>query len=249
MMQITVPARVRGLLRQIGTTASERGLQAYAVGGCVRDWMMGRAATADVDVTVEGDGIGLAQEVAAALQASTKAHPAFGTATLILGAPSRRRRIDFASCRRETYAKPGAYPTVAAGSIEDDLFRRDFTINAMAAAIAPGRFGVLIDPFSGSADLRRRVLRVLHERSFLDDPSRILRGVRFAQRFDFAWEPRTRGLAHSAIAAGALGWLNAGRVSKELERMAEEPDPRACLERLADLLSVSAVRVGDAAER
>ena len=219
--------------------ASERGLEAYAVGGCVRDWMLRRAIVTDLDVTVEGDGMGLAQAVAQRLHEPASVHPAFGTATVMLGASTAQHRIDFASCRRETYARPGAYPTVAAGSIEEDLFRRDFTLNAMAAAIAPGRFGLLIDPFGGARDLRAHLLRVLHDRSFLDDPSRILRGIRFAERFGFIWERHTAALAQEAVAAGALGWLNAGRLSKELQRMAEEPDPGGCLERLADLLSGS----------
>ena len=147
-----------------------------------------------------------------------------------------RGRIAFAPCRREQYAKPAAYPTVRAGTLEDDLFRRDFTINAMAMAIGPRQFGRLVDPFRGAQDLRQRRLRMLHERSFLDDPSRMLRGVRFAQRFGLRWEPRTERAAREALRAGALGRLNAGRLRKELYRILQEPKPRACLEALAALL-------------
>ena len=126
------------------------------------------------------------------------------------------------------------------GTLEDDLFRRDFTINAMAVAIAPGRLGMLVDPFQGLRDLHRKTLRMLHGRSFLDDPSRILRGIRFAQRFGLRWERQTQRALKAAIAAGALGRLNAGRLRKELDRMCDEPDPRACFEQFAKLLKPAA---------
>jgi tRNA nucleotidyltransferase (CCA-adding enzyme) len=100
----------------------------------------------------------------------------------------------------------------------------------------PGRFGALLDPFHGARDLRQKRLRILHERSFLDDPSRILRGIRFAQRFGLHWEPRTVRAAREALAANALGWLNAGRLSREMERMLQEPDPLACLQQLGAFL-------------
>ncbi len=147
-----------------------------------------------------------------------------------------RLRLDVATCRKELYTKPAAYPTVSRGTLADDLFRRDFTINAMAVAIIPDRFGLLVDPFHGLHDLRRKQLRMLHERSFFDDPSRILRGVRFAQRFGLRWERQTEEAARRAIAAGGLGWLNTGRLRKELDRMLDEPNPRACLRGLAMFL-------------
>jgi tRNA nucleotidyltransferase (CCA-adding enzyme) len=125
---------------------------------------------------------------------------------------------------------------VVQGTLHDDLFRRDFTINAMAVALNPPRFGELIDPFGGREDLRDRLLRVLHPRSFIDDPSRILRGIRFAQRFGCQYHQATRHLLEEALAAGALGWLNAGRLRKELDRMLEEPNPLACLRQLWGLL-------------
>ena len=186
----------------------------------------------DLDIVVEGDGVALAQDVAGVLGARVTTHQQFGTATV----EANGQRIDFASARRETYAKPAAYPQVSAGTVEDDLRRRDFTINAMAMAIHPDQFGRLVDPFHGRQDLRRKLLRVLHPNSFRDDPSRILRGIRFAQRFELRWEPTTRRLLRAAIRAGALGWLNLGRVRKELDRMLEEPNPRGCLRQLATLL-------------
>lgn len=230
---VRIPPSAKSLLQTVGCIAEAMGVRAYAVGGCVRDWLVGQSTT-DLDVTVEGKGIDVARAVSQALAGSLEVHQQFGTATVSIRRPARR--IDFATCRKERYAHPAAYPTVAPGTIEDDLFRRDFTVNAMAVDIAPGRVGVLIDPFGGRVDLARKSLRVLHARSFLDDPSRILRGIRFAQRFGLRWEPRARRLRDEAVAAGALGWLNAGRLRKELEWMSEEPDPATCFRAFATLL-------------
>ncbi|MBI2104525.1 MAG: CCA tRNA nucleotidyltransferase [Candidatus Omnitrophica bacterium] len=244
--QVPIPRRVEPLLRAIGGLADQRGMRAYAVGGCVRDWLLGLPIdTPDLDVTVEGDGIAVARAAGHALGGTLTVHQQFGTATQRLrrradgGRPSGPLRVDFATCRRETYARPAAYPKIAAGTLKDDLFRRDFTVNAMAAALSPARFGALVDPFHGARDLEQRRLRVLHGRSFLDDPSRLLRGIRFAQRFGLRWEPLTRRAAEEAVAAGALGWLNAGRLRRELARMRGEPDPLACFEALAALLNSS----------
>ena len=235
-----IPRSVERLLREVGRLANQRGMQAYAVGGCVRDWLLGLTQTPDLDVTVEGDGIAVARAAGPALGGTLTVHQQFGTATRLLRRRAGPRWVDFATCRRETYARPAAYPAVAPGTLEDDLFRRDFTLNAMAAALSPARFGALVDPFQGARDLRRRQLRILHARSFLDDPSRLLRGVRFAQRFGLRWEPGTRRAARDAASAGALGWLNAGRLRRELERMCGEPDPLACFQGLAALLGPSA---------
>lgn len=261
--RIQVPRRVEPLLREIGRIADQRGLPAYAVGGCVRDWLLGVAGTPDLDVAVEGDGIAVARAAGRLLGGTLTVHQQFGTATRRLrrsapGGPretapppqagaavsrggrrpgrSRPLRVDFATCRQETYAKPAAYPRVTPGTLEDDLVRRDFTINAMAVALSPARFGTLVDPFRGARDVRRHAVRILHPRSFLDDPSRILRGIRFVRRFSFQWEPATERAAHAALAAGALGWLNPGRLARELDRMRREPDPLACFQELAALL-------------
>lgn len=238
--RVAVPSDVQPWLRRIGQLAAGRGLSAYAVGGCVRDWLLGRNRHPDLDVTVEADGIALAGAIARAFGGTVQAHEPFGTATVLIargGAGRAVQRIDVATARKETYARPGAYPTVAAGTLRDDLFRRDFTINAMAVALHPERFGELIDPFGGAEDLRHRRLRALHARSFFDDPSRALRGLRFRRRFGLRWESETLRALRRAMAEGALGWLNAGRLRKELERMAEEPDPAGCLRDLAGLLS------------
>jgi len=219
------------LLRRIGTLAQEQGVQAHAVGGCVRDWLLGRP-TQDVDIVVEGAALRLAEEFARTARGTVTAHAQFGTATV----NTRSRRIDFASCRAERYAKPAAYPTVRRGTLRQDLFRRDFTINAIACRLQPERLGELVDYFGGRSDLRAKRLRVLHARSFMDDPSRILRAVRFEQRLGFTIEPRTKRWMAAAIARGDLLRLNRGRWRKELTAMDREPDPERCVRRLAELV-------------
>ena len=223
----------RALLKTNGQIAEDQGMKAYAVGGCVRDWFLGHSRLSDVDITVESDSRGLADAIAVALHGKVTAlHEQFHTATVMW----KKRRIDVAMCRKETYSHPGAYPRVSPGQLDDDLFRRDFTINAMAIALQPSHFGQLIDLFHGAKDLQARQLRILHARSFLDDPSRILRGVRFACRFGFQWEPATMKAQYTALGQGALGWLNRGRLERELIAMSHEPDPAACLRQFAVLL-------------
>ena len=243
--RVKIPARITPLLTTIGRLAAKMEMPAFAVGGCVRDWMLG-AETVDLDVTVDGSGIDLARAVAVAFKASVEVHQHFGTATLHLLSSDRETagpgsdfpvpRVDFATCRQERYPKPAAYPEVALGTLRQDLFRRDFTINAMAVALSPDEFGVLVDPYGGAADLRQRWLRILHDRSFIDDPSRILRGIRLARHFKLRWELHTRRALQEAMDAGMLSLLNAGRIRKELTRMAQGPDARECFQKLAGLL-------------
>ena len=239
-----VPTRLTPLLEQIGRLAQQRHLSAYVVGGCVRDWVLKRP-TVDMDVAVEGNGIMFAKAVAEALEARITLHEQFGTAVLKLllpGVGGRRHndrstaRLDVATCRRERYAKPAAYPKVTAGRLRDDLFRRDFTINAMAMPIRPDGLGQIVDPFGGLKDLRAKRLRILHPKSFLDDPSRILRAVRFVERYGLTLEPATARCLREALASGALMHLNRGRLQKELARMLQEPDPTACLTRFSQWL-------------
>lgn len=230
---VRVPTAAAPLLRALGRLAASRGEQAYAVGGCVRDWLLGTSRLVDVDVCVEGNGVAFARAAAGALKAGLTVHEQFGTATLTVG----RGRLDIAGCRQETYRHPAAYPKVSPGTLRDDLFRRDFTVNAMAMSLAPGAFGRLIDEFGGLRDLRARRLRVLHPRSFVDDPSRILRAARFGPRFRLALEPKTAGYLRHAVAAGMLSRLNQGRVRKELAQMLRELRPVACLAQLGQWVS------------
>ncbi len=234
---VKVPEEVAPLLRRIGQLAHARGVQAYAVGGCVRDWLLGLSKWVDLDIVVVGDGVAFAREAASALNADLVEHAQFGTATLVIPSASRPMRIDIATARKESYREPAAYPKVSPGSLRDDLLRRDVTINAMAMAVSSEGFGTLVDPFGGANDLRRRRLRVLHAKSFEDDPSRMLRAARFVVRFNLTVEAKTARALRRAVEHGLLARLNRGRLRKELERIVEEPDPIACLERLGRWLN------------
>ena len=186
-------------LKNIGSFAQRRGLTAYAVGGFVRDAILKRK-NFDVDVVVEGDAVAFARALAASLvkeqKLAIKIYKEFGTATFHY---ANGFRVDFATARREIYRRPGALPEVSPGSICDDLFRRDFTVEARAMVINEDCFGQLVDIFDGLKNLQEGQIRILHNKSFLDDPTRILRAVRFERRFDFGMEPETLTLLKSAI--------------------------------------------------
>ncbi|MEP6769819.1 MAG: hypothetical protein ABJC61_14190 [Acidobacteriota bacterium] len=201
-------------------TAAAGGVRIAVVGGVVRDRLLNvRDAGRDVDVTVEGDAIALARRAARSSGLTLKVHERFGTATLSMpGGWS----VDLARSRREIYRRPGALPEVSAATLEEDLARRDFTVNAMAVELSEPevRFH---DPFGGAADLERRLLRVLHARSFEDDPTRALRAVRYANRLGLALERRTRGWLEAAVGAGAFETVSGDRLRRELERTLAEP--------------------------
>ena len=177
-----LPSDIAAFIRLAGEVAEKRQQRLYLVGGVVRDLLLERV-NLDIDMVVEGDAIKLAQAIAGVNQAKVITHPRFGTATLKWG----KRSADFATARAETYARPGALPTVKPGTISDDLARRDFTINAMAVELNPRRFGELIDPFGGRQDIEKKLVRVLHDKSFTDDATRIWRAVRYEQRLDFQY--------------------------------------------------------------
>ena len=203
---------------------------AYLVGGAVRDLLRGETPL-DLDVTVEGDAVELARAAADRLGGDVEEHDRFGTATL--RAPGVV--ADFARCRSERYPSPGALPEVEPAPLEEDLRRRDFTVNAMAAALAPDERGRLVDPCGGRADLDARSIRILHERSFLDDPTRLLRAVRYEARLGAAMDARTEELALEAIAAGALATVSGKRIRAELVLLLEEPEMPAAIERVCRL--------------
>jgi tRNA nucleotidyltransferase (CCA-adding enzyme) len=193
--------------------AKLEGRDAWLVGGAVRDLLLG-GTRADLDVVVEGD----AAEIAALMGAEAKAHERFGTASVLHG----EVRVDVARARRETYGKPGALPDVEPSTLAEDLARRDFTVNAMALPLA-GR-AELVDPHGGRADLEAGLLRVLHDRSFEDDPTRALRAARYAARLGFELEPETERL----LVAADLETVSQDRTDAELRRLlAEETAPEA----------------------
>jgi tRNA nucleotidyltransferase (CCA-adding enzyme) len=185
----------------------------YLVGGAVRDLMLGFAQF-DYDVMVEGDAGELAELLADRIGGTVKRHPRFLTANF--RSTDGSLSIDVAQARTETYSEPGALPEVEAADLERDLVRRDFTVNAMALAIWQERFGELFEFPDASADLLARVLRVTHDQSFIDDPTRLLRLLRYGARLGFTAEPHTEELARSAVEAGAPATLSGGRIRDEL---------------------------------
>ncbi len=217
----------RLILDCVARIAEESGLKAYLVGGPVRDRLLGVVA-ADLDITVVGDAMMVAERLAAEIQGRLTVHQRFGTATVVAGSLA----IDLVTARREAYPSPGALPIVEPGGIADDLARRDFTINAMAMPL-PAVSDQLVDPHDGSADLTAGLIRVLHDGSFRDDPTRILRAVRYAARFGFAIERETADLMGNALSARTLSALSGDRLRHELERTFHERDPVAPLQ-LAD---------------
>ena len=222
---------LQGVLRDAGNLAGEMGFNAYVVGGMVRDLLLG-LQTIDVDIVIEGQGIHFARSLADRLHAKVRCHERFGTATLTL---PDRLRVDIATARTETYERPAALPRVTPGSIRDDMFRRDFTINTLAASLMPGEFGCVLDDFGGVRDLRERHIRALHERSFIDDPTRLFRAVRFEKRLDFRIVRSTEQWIADALSRSLLEELEDYRIAAELRLILEETDPAGPLRRLSEL--------------
>ena len=195
-------------------------MKAYLVGGPVRDLML-KLPNIDLDIMVEGNAIRLAETFADLnLGAKVTTYPAFKTATVRLADGTQ---IDFATARQETYVRGGAFPAVKPSGIKDDLYRRDFTINAMAIAINPKTWGKVIDPFKGAVDLKNKRIQILHHKSFLDDPTRILRAARFKARFGFSVEAKTLKLLKLAIKIKVLDTIKPQRYLKDFEKINKEP--------------------------
>jgi tRNA nucleotidyltransferase (CCA-adding enzyme) len=211
----------------------EGGPPCFLVGGAVRDLLLGREPI-DIDIAVEGDVEPVAASLADALGGEVRVHERFGTATVVA---ERLDVVNLAQTRRERYPEPGSLPVVEPAPLADDLARRDFTINAIAldlTAVTAGD-GTLIDPHGGRKDLDAGLIRVLHPASFIDDPTRLLRAVRYAARLGFALEPDTESWARTAVADGALSTVSGPRVRDELiDLMTEHEAPRA-VELLSDL--------------
>ncbi|MDQ5866548.1 MAG: CCA tRNA nucleotidyltransferase [Chloroflexota bacterium] len=235
-----LPQGVRAPLQRVRVLAEERGWSVYLVGGFVRDALLGTPQK-DIDLTVVGDGVALAQLLASELGTQAEVADRFGTATVPLGGGLD---LDFVTARRESYPSPGTLPVVESGTLEDDLARRDFTINALAVPLEGEGFGQLVDRHGGAADLAARLLRVLHPRSFQDDPTRIFRAVRYAERLDFKIERDTLELVLRAVRDGALGTLSTERAVRELLLIMEEPRGEAMLASLDRLGVLSSVHPG-----
>ena len=232
-----LPAQVAEALGALGKLADQRGEKVHAVGGFVRDMLLGRP-NFDVDVVVEGDGVAFAQAYAEVFGVPVKIHRRFGTAVLVL---SKEFHIDVTSARTEYYARPGALPTVERSSLRQDLFRRDFTINAMAACLEPSCFGAIADPFGGLRDLEAGIIRVLHGLSFIDDPTRILRAIRFEERYGFAMDPGTESQVRRALELDMLSEVSGARLRQEILGILAEESPASALERLDRLGALAAL--------
>jgi tRNA nucleotidyltransferase (CCA-adding enzyme) len=200
----------------------------HVVGGTVRDLLLGNPGT-DLDLVREGPVEELAAELAARLGGRAVLHGRFGTAVVTYG---DGKHLDLIQARRETYPEPAALPLVESGTVEDDLARRDFTINAMAIPLPDGD---VLDPFEGRGDIERKTIRVLHPRSFLDDPTRIFRAIRYESRLGFRMDPETEGLARDAIDAGLVRRLSGPRVREELIALLGEPEAATSILRMAEL--------------
>ncbi|MCB9152856.1 MAG: CBS domain-containing protein [Caldilineae bacterium] len=247
-METGLPDPLLELLQLAGQAAEQLGCPLYAVGGFARDLLLSRP-NFDVDLVVEGDAIALARALAREHGGRVRSHKRFGTAKWVLplhgasdedperglmnglaGILASPASLDFVTARTEFYAEPTVLPTVEHSSIKLDLHRRDFTINTLAICLTPGRWGELLDFYGGVRDLEEGLIRVLHTHSFVDDPTRILRAVRFEQRFGFVIEQRTQELIGNAVAL--LDRITPARIRHELELIFAEARPEQALLRL-----------------
>jgi len=235
-----LPQEIRDLIAAAGETAHSNNMSVYLVGGFVRDLILG-VKNLDLDIVVEGDGIKFAEALCAKLNAGLIRHRRFGTATIVV---NKYLKVDIATARCEYYPEPAHLPEVACGILKDDLLRRDFTINAMAMSIDPGDFGRLIDCFGGKRDLAHKKIRILHDLSFIDDPTRILRAIRFEQRYGFKIEPNTFRLLKRANRLKMLKKVQPQRLRDELILILKEGNPLKPLNRIDKLVGFNFISRG-----
>ncbi|MFO8009587.1 MAG: CCA tRNA nucleotidyltransferase [Dehalococcoidia bacterium] len=217
-----MPPQISTLLQYTGRLARERNECVYLVGGAVRDLLLGQSSS-DIDLVVEGKAISLARQIAYHHDLYVKPHPRFGTAKLSWGDYT----FDLVTARSEVYRRPGALPEVQHGTIYDDLARRDFTINAMAVSLAPNSLGELLDPHGGQSDLENKLIRILHPGSFVDDPTRILRAIRYEQRLGFHLESSTERLLRRD--SDRFDTVSGERLWREIELILQEREPEEIL--------------------
>ncbi|MGI6357293.1 MAG: CBS domain-containing protein [Bacillota bacterium] len=231
LMAEQLPKRLQGILLLIGQEADRQGVRAYLVGGLVRDLLLG-LPNLDVDIVIEPEAIPFAEHLAKVLSAELRTYPKFNTATLTFpGGLS----CDLVTARTEFYAYPAALPDVEQSTIKQDLYRRDFTINTMAIALNGRRHGELLDFFGGRDDLAAGAVRVLFNLSFVEDPTRILRAVRFEQRYGFTIEPETMRFLQNALENDLLHKVGAERLHHELWNIFQEEQAVRMLLRMDEL--------------
>lgn len=228
LLESNLPDYVREVFADIGRRAEGLGWSIYLVGGVVRDLLLGRS-NLDLDLVTEGDAGALAVQLAMDYKVRLVRHWRFGTAKLYFP----QFVLDIATARTETYSYPGALPTVKPGTIIEDLKRRDFSINAMALCLNPARWGELFDPLGGKEDLDKGLVRVLYPQSFVDDATRILRGIRYEQRLGFRLEDETEKLLCRDVKM--LRTISGDRLRHELERILQEDEPEKVLNRAEEL--------------
>lgn len=227
LMHDALSERLFNILKDIGSAAEDMGFNAYAVGGFVRDLIMRFAPAGlkqettaiDVDVVIEGSGIQFANEFAKRFNLRVRMHERFNTAVIIF---PDGFKVDIATARLEYYEKPGALPTVELSSIKLDLYRRDFTINTLAIVLNPKRFGELKDFFGAQRDIKERVIRVLHNLSFVEDPTRVFRAIRFEQRFGFKISRHTLNLIKNAVKLDIFERVSGKRMLEEISAILGE---------------------------
>ena len=226
----SLPVELAALVKNAVAVADNQNQPLYLVGGIVRDLLLGQANRAfDLDIVVEGDAVRLAGEFAEKVKGRLIVHLMFNTAKIESG----KWTIDIAMARTETYAMPGALPVVTSGTLKTDLFRRDFTINAMAISLNPDNYGELIDLYGGLKDLNSKSIRVLHDKSFIDDATRIWRAVRYEQRLGFHIEPETLSLLKRDIPL--MKTVGGYRLRREMELVLKEKEPEKALLRADEL--------------
>jgi tRNA nucleotidyltransferase (CCA-adding enzyme) len=230
LIEERLPPEVCDALRAVGEVADESGFPVYLVGGIVRDLFL-RVTNLDIDIVVEGDGITFAGMLVKQVGGRMKTHLKFGTAVVVL---PNGLKLDIATARLEYYESPAALPTVELSSIKKDLYRRDFTINTLAVRLNRKRYGELIDFFGGLRDIKEKTIRVLHSLSFVEDPTRVLRAIRFEQRFDFRLSKHTQNLIKTAVNMKLFHKLTGERMYTELVLLFSEAEPVKVLKRVKD---------------
>lgn len=230
LLKERLPVDIEKLLMSIGETADSMGVYAYAVGGFVRDLLFGYK-NYDIDIVIEGNGIAFAEIFASTAGARVKSHQKFGTAVIIF---PDGFKMDVATARTEYYEYPTALPKVEVSSIKKDLYRRDFTINTLAIKLNRSDFGYLIDFFGGQRDLKEKTIRVLHNLSFIEDPTRIYRAIRFEQRFGLKIARHTQNLIRSTAKIDLFHRLSGKRLFAEILLLLSEDDPAKPLARLSE---------------
>jgi tRNA nucleotidyltransferase (CCA-adding enzyme) len=230
LLQAQLPLIIYTLLGELGQIGDRLGIGVYAVGGFVRDLLLHKD-NLDIDIVIEGDGIEFAREIEKVMECRVRLHERFGTAVVVF---PDGFKLDIASTRTEYYLEPGALPNVEHASIKLDLYRRDFTINTMAVALNVDVFGDLFDFFQAQKDLQDGAIRVLHNLSFVEDPTRLFRAIRFEQRLHFNIGKHTEALLNSAVRMGFVEKIGGIRVYNELLHIFKEADPVASVQRMAD---------------